>query len=100
MNSPLQSQIATYKSYVGQNLPNIYLVVPNTSIPEVTVPFNLLHIFGGLTLLKAGLRPSMFPFAKGGQRRIVDIVHEKGFCFYKWPGKILGDNLADFLEQD
>lgn len=87
-----------YKTYSGDNFPKIYLVVAKTDQPENIVPFNILYLFGHLRLVKGSLLPSHLPFSKGGQKRIVETIADSGYCFYKWPGKILGLDLGDVLE--
>ncbi|MBU1002889.1 MAG: hypothetical protein KKE73_10235 [Proteobacteria bacterium] len=87
-----------YKTYSGSNFPKTYLVVEKTAVPEKMVPFNILYLFGHIQLVKGSLMPSHLPFSKGGQKRITDEIEESGFCFYKWPGKILGASLGDVLE--
>jgi len=89
-----------YKTYSGSNFPKTYLVVEKTAVPEKMVPFNLLYLFGNLQLVKGSLLPSHLPFSKGGQKRIAGDIDDFGFCFYKWPGKILGATLGDVLEVD
>ncbi len=89
-----------YKTYSGGNFPKTYLVMERDEQPEKIVPFNILYIFGTLKLIKGALMPSHLPFSKGGQRRIAEVVDEAGYCFYKWPGKILGMELGDILEVD
>ncbi|WP_461211235.1 hypothetical protein [Desulfocurvus sp. DL9XJH121] len=87
-----------YKTYSGSNFPKTYLVIAKSDSPEKIVPFNILYLFGDLQLVKGSILPSHLPFSKGGQARITDAVEESGFCFYKWPGKILGPSLGDVLE--
>lgn len=89
-----------YKTYSGTNFPKTYLVIRKTDAPEKIVPFNILYLFGQLSLSKGSLRPTHLPFAKGGQQRITQTVEDFGFCFYKWPGKILGAELGDVLLLD
>lgn len=89
-----------YKTYSGENFPKTYLVVERDEQPEKIVPFNILYLFGPLKLIKGALMPSHLPFSKGGQRRIVEVIEDAGYCFYKWPGKILGAELGDILEVD
>lgn len=89
-----------YKTYCGLNFPKTYLVIERDLTPENCVPFNILYLFGKLTLSKGSLLPSHLPFAAGGQKRIITAVKEYGYCFYKWPGKILGPELGDVLEPD
>lgn len=87
-----------YKTYSGSNFPKVYLVMEKHFLPEKIVPFNLLYMFGDLQLVKGSLLPSHLPFSKGGRGRIVETIDEFGFCFYRWPGKILGPNLGDPLD--
>lgn len=89
-----------YKTYSGSNFPKIYLVVEKAAVPEKLVPFNLQYMFGHMQLVKGSLLPSHLPFSKGGQKRITDDINDFGYCFYKWPGKILGATLGDVLEVD
>ena len=79
-------------------MPSTYLVLPRESIPELVVPFNLLHLLGALTLSRDSLPVSGLPFSNGGRMRIMDCVVKEGYCFYKWPGRILGPSLGDVLE--
>lgn len=87
-----------YNVYAGSNLAATYLVLPADDSPKSTVPFNLLFLFGDLTVSKERIPLSSLPFARGGQRKIRKIVAEKGYCFYKWPGKVLGGDLVDVLD--
>ncbi|GAB6177988.1 hypothetical protein JCM16814_28790 [Desulfobaculum senezii] len=87
-----------YKTYSGEHFPKVYLVVRKGDVPEKIVPFNILYLFGPLTLSKGSINASHLPFAKGGQHRIEQTIEEDGYCFYKWPGKILGSTLGDVLE--
>ncbi|BBD07223.1 hypothetical protein [Desulfovibrio ferrophilus] len=86
-----------YKTYSGSNFPKTYLVVEKNAMPEKLVPFNILYLFGHMQLVKGSLLPSHLPFSKGGQKRIASEIDGFGFCFYKWPGKILGASLGDVL---
>lgn len=85
------------KTYSGSNFPKTYLVIDKREDPKKIVPFNVLYLFGDLRLVKGSLLPSHLPFSKGGQKRITTTVCDSGFCFYKWPGKILGSHLGDVL---
>ncbi len=89
-----------YKTYSGGNFPKVYLVLEKDAQPEHVVPFNVQYLFGHMQLVKGSLLPSHLPFSKGGQKRIVETIDESGFCFYKWPGKILGATLGDVLDVD
>ena len=89
-----------YKTYSWSNFPKTYLVIEKGLVPEKIVPFNILYLFGDLQLVKGSILPSHLPFSKGGQTRITGTVEDNGFCFYKWPGKILGATLGDVLEVD
>lgn len=90
--------MALLKEYRSSNLPSTYVVMPQESVIEVTVPFNLLHILGAITLTRESLPVSGLPFSNGGRMRIMDYVVKEGYCFYKWPGRILGPSLGDVLE--
>lgn len=96
----LQKAVNIYKIYKGGQMPTTFLVVPHERLPENLVPFNLLYLFGEMTLVRGAITSSYLPFARGGQKKIASIVEDKGYCFYKWPGKILGDTLGDVLELD
>ena len=87
-----------YKTYSGSHFPKTYLVIEKRDMPEKIVPFNILYLFGDLQLVKGSILPSHLPFSKGGQQRITSTIADNGFCFYKWPGKILGASLGDILE--
>lgn len=87
-----------FKTYRGDNFPRIYLVVEKAERPENIVPFNILYMFGHMQLVKGSMLSSHLPFSKGGQKRILETIHDTGFCFYKWPGKILGPTLGDPLD--
>lgn len=89
-----------YKIYKGSNLPNTFLVLRKDAVPETTVPFNLLYLFGDLSLTKGAVKPSYLPFSKGSRIKLVESVDEHGYCFYKWPGKVLGPTLGDLLESE
>ncbi|MBG0776281.1 MAG: hypothetical protein H0S85_07565 [Desulfovibrionaceae bacterium] len=90
----------TYKVYKGSNLPNTFLVLDKDDTPETTVPFNLLYLFGTLTLTKGAIKASFLPFSRGSQAKLAEAVEGHGYCFYKWPGKILGPGLGDLLESE
>jgi hypothetical protein len=90
--------MALYNVYRGTNFRSTYLVLRQDEHPQNAVPFNLLFLFGKLEISRKGIRPTHLPFAKGGQEKIVECIEEKGFCFYKWPGKILGVSLGDVLD--
>ncbi|NJB69413.1 hypothetical protein GGQ74_003115 [Desulfobaculum xiamenense] len=87
-----------YKTYSGENFPKTYLVIRKEDTPEHIVPFNVLYLFGELRLSKGAIQASHLPFAKGGQQRITQTIEDFGYCFYKWPGKLLGAELGDILE--
>ena len=89
-----------FNEFGGANFPTTYLVVDMAEDPKNIVPFNLLYLFGDLMLKKQNVRPSYLPFSREGQRIIAETVRQKGYCFYKWPGKILGETLGDVLEID
>lgn len=89
-----------YKTYSGSNFPKTYLVIEKGLVPEKIVPFNILYLFGDIQLVKGSILPSHLPFSKGGQLRITTTIEDSGFCFYKWPGKIIGATLGDVLEVD
>ena len=79
-----------YTIYRTPNLPNTYLVLAAHDAPRKIVPFNLLYLVGEPEATKAGISPSYFPFAAGSRKIITDCVEQHGYCFYRWPGRILG----------
>ena len=87
-----------FKEYRGDNLPSTYLVLAEDSELELVVPFNLLHMMGRVSMIRELASASNLPFAAKGRMRITDCVYKEGYCFYKWPGRILGSNLGDVLE--
>ncbi len=87
-----------YTIYRTPNLPNTYLVCEADVAPRKIVPFNLIYLAGDPEATKADISPSYFPFAAGSRKAIVDCVEQSGYCFYRWPGKVLGAELGDVLE--
>jgi len=87
-----------YTIYRTPNLPNTYLVLEAEDDPRKLVPFNLLYLAGDPDPTKVGITPSYFPFAAGSRKIITDCVEQSGFCFYRWPGRVLGAELGDVLE--
>jgi hypothetical protein len=84
--------------FSGSNFPSTYLVVDVGFTPEHVVPWNLMHLFGDLKLVRESIRPTQLPFAKVGQKKIAGIVAGCGYCFYRWPARVLGESLGDILE--
>lgn len=84
--------------YRGSNSQAMYLVVPSEVYPEKVVPFNMMYLFGDVELTKEGIGFSSLPFARGGQQKIKKCVKEQGFCFYKWPGRVLGADLGQYFD--
>ncbi|WP_034631850.1 [FeFe] hydrogenase H-cluster maturation GTPase HydF [Maridesulfovibrio bastinii] len=84
--------------YRGSNSQALYLVVPSEAYPEKIVPFNMMYLFGDVELTKDKIGFSSLPFARGGQQKIKKCVKENGFCFYKWPGRVLGADLGQFFD--
>lgn len=87
-----------YTIYRTPNLPNTYLVLEAGDEPRKLVPFNLLYLSGEPEPTKVGISPSYFPFAPGSRKTITECVDESGYCFYRWPGRVLGAELGDVLE--
>ena len=94
--------VATGKVNVfrGSNSKAMHLVVPDEIYPEKAVPFNLMYLFGDIDITKKSIGFSSLPFAKGGQQKIRKFVEKYGYCFYKWPGRVLGPDLGGMLEPD
>lgn len=84
--------------YRGSNSQALYLVVPSNVYPEKIVPFNMMYLFGDVELTKDSIGFGSLPFARGGQQKIKKSVQENGFCFYKWPGRVLGSDLGQFFD--
>lgn len=82
----------SYKIYSGENLSNTYVVISEDTYLEV-IPFNLRYMFGDMLLIKGGVTEAFLPFGISGRKKIVEIVSRRGYCFYKWPGKVLGESL-------
>lgn len=86
--------------YRGSNSQSLHLVVPAEIHPEKAVPFNLMYLFGDIEVTKKHIGFSSLPFARGGQQKIRKFVEDNGFCFYKWPGRVLGADLSAVIDQD
>lgn len=86
--------------YRGSNSRAMHLVVPAEIHPEKAVPFNLMYLFGDIEVTKKHIGFSSLPFARGGQQKIRKFVEDQGFCFYKWPGRVLGADLGGLLDQE
>ena len=86
--------------YRGSNSQAMHLVVPAEIHPEKAVPFNLMYLFGDIEVTKKHIGFASLPFARGGQQKIRKFVEEHGYCFYKWPGRVLGADLGGLLDQD
>ncbi|SDL47443.1 [FeFe] hydrogenase H-cluster maturation GTPase HydF [Maridesulfovibrio ferrireducens] len=84
----------------GSNSRAMHLVVPAEIYPEKAVPFNLMYLFGDIDVTKKHIGFSSLPFARGGQQKIRKFVEKHGYCFYKWPGRVLGPDLGGMLEPD
>jgi hypothetical protein len=87
-----------YNVFIGENFPKTYLVVDSGYHPRNVVPSNLLYLFGDLSLTRNAVNATHLPFAPSGRKKITSCVEEWGFCFYRWPGRILGATLGDILE--
>ncbi|WP_320171004.1 [FeFe] hydrogenase H-cluster maturation GTPase HydF [Maridesulfovibrio sp.] len=86
--------------YRGSNSKAMHLVVPAEIHPEKAVPFNLMYIFGDIEVTKKHIGFSSLPFARGGQQKIKKSVEEYGYCFYKWPGRVLGADLGGLIDEE
>ncbi len=84
----------------GSNSRAMHLVVPADIYPEKAVPFNLMYLFGDIDVTKKHIGFTSLPFARGGQQKIRKYVEKHGYCFYKWPGRVLGPDLGGMLEPE
>ena len=89
-----------YNIYRSEHFPAVHVVLSADSLPKDVIPFNLLYLAGDLELVKERVKPQYLPFAKGSQRKIFHFLEHIGYCFYKWPGKVLGEGLGDVLADD
>ncbi|WP_027721305.1 [FeFe] hydrogenase H-cluster maturation GTPase HydF [Maridesulfovibrio zosterae] len=101
-NDTEEKQVRTGKInvYRGSNSRAMHLVVPAEIHPEKAVPFNLMYLFGDIEVTKQHIGFASLPFARGGQQKIRKFVEENGYCFYKWPGRVLGADLGGLLDHE